>query len=682
MRSILVFALWASGTIAVPMVERDDDDPLSQAIVALSDIPEYVEPKLNRDITDFLAIGDSFSAGISADVPADEMNWYCSRFKQSYPNQMHNSDRFPGHSTSRTFTFGSCIGAKMKDVVEHQIELGKPGDGGYTPIGKPQVGTLSISGNDLKFGEIVNSCLYHWGISWGPCKDLLKEAHKRLDDPGQTFELEILDVIIKVLIRARTANPEFQLYITGYIRFWNAENPQCDSVTWTEFWHEEAFLTRGLRRDMNDLVLKLNERIKAVVESLSVHYPGVYFVDDFDAKFDGHRFCEEEDDPAYHEEPIAERTWFIHWKTPYEDKKKALAIGSGDTYYDQINSILIPEKDGKSTKDQIEEVDHDLAQLNPAYESYDAMTKELNRLAEEDPVKYSVLPLTWTRVMHPKGSGYKAMADSVIDKILQFSATGADGDNDNGGDDDDSDDDEDGSDEEDREYPCVPDARPEYTSAVCQCSTTVDGEVQALTTSMIDNACDAYTAYPTDATTQAPAATQGPTEKPWTTTIDGTVLAYDAYTVMYGGVYEDVQITYTVGVGDPETISVPAPTQTDVDNEGGGECGTADALSKEGLGEACDRAIGMFEDDHIYKQFTSRYSRSEKGILAAASLGQAACYANFECEKYGNGMSGKLIKEAREYAKSNNDIWMCGHIKLSNSCEIKMNYCTECKSHG
>ena len=107
-----------------------------------------------------------------------------------------------------------------------------------------------------------------------------------------------------------------------------------------------------------------------------------------------------------------------------------------------------------------------------------------------------------------------------------------------------------------------------------------------------------------------------------------------------------ITVTHTIGIGDAETLSVPAPTQTAVDNDGNGQCGTADGPSREGLGEACDRAVGQFEDDVTYKEFTSRYSRSKKGILIAASLGQAACYVDFECEEYGGGMTGKQIKEA------------------------------------
>lgn len=146
-------ALLVSSVTAFPLITRDED-PNVASIVAAANIPKYVAPT-SRDITDWLAIGDSFSAGISADVPADELNWSCSRFKQSYPNQMNENPRFPGHSTSRTFVFGACSGGKMEDLIAHQIELGNPDlNANYPKIGKPQVGTVSIGGNDLKFGEV------------------------------------------------------------------------------------------------------------------------------------------------------------------------------------------------------------------------------------------------------------------------------------------------------------------------------------------------------------------------------------------------------------------------------------------------------------------------------------------------------------------------------------------------
>jgi hypothetical protein len=126
-------------------------------------VPKYIDHDQNLEITEWLAIGDSFSAGISADGPSDEINWRCSRFKMSYPYQMQTSDQMPGNKTSRKFTFGSCTGESMSDVVNNQIALGEPSSGAtYPKIGDPQVVTLSVSGNDVGFGDVVNNCLYHW----------------------------------------------------------------------------------------------------------------------------------------------------------------------------------------------------------------------------------------------------------------------------------------------------------------------------------------------------------------------------------------------------------------------------------------------------------------------------------------------------------------------------------------
>ena len=71
--------------------------------------------------------------------------------------------------------------------------------------------------------QIVNACLYHW-VGYGNCNELLKEAHTALDDPGKLFEYKVVDVLANIMARARGANPNFQLYVTGYIQFWNDGN--------------------------------------------------------------------------------------------------------------------------------------------------------------------------------------------------------------------------------------------------------------------------------------------------------------------------------------------------------------------------------------------------------------------------------------------------------------------------
>ncbi|KAJ4265326.1 hypothetical protein NW762_004611 [Fusarium torreyae] len=233
-------------------------------------------------------------------------------------------------------------------------------------------------------------------------------------------------------------------------------------------------------------------------------------------------------------------------------------------------------------------------------------------------------------------------------------------------------------------YPCGVFGGPRVATPYCQCSTTVSGKQYVATTTLVDGQCAAYTEFPSkiDPATEAPPPTDAPINEPLTQTDDGTVLAWSSYKLVYNQVYKDVTVTYSSGLGPARTIATPVPTQTAVDNDGSGQCGTSDGLSKSGLGEACDRAINEFDDDTIYTDYATRYSRSNKGILMAASFGQAACIAKFSCDDYGIGMSGKLIKEAREHAKANDNIWMCGHIQLSNSCRVVMDYCTNCKNEG
>ena len=43
----------------------------------------------------------------------------------------------------------------MQDLLDHQIGLGDPDlSANYPKTGEPQIGTVSIAGNDLKFGDV------------------------------------------------------------------------------------------------------------------------------------------------------------------------------------------------------------------------------------------------------------------------------------------------------------------------------------------------------------------------------------------------------------------------------------------------------------------------------------------------------------------------------------------------
>lgn len=158
--------------------------------------------------------------------------------------------------------------------------------------------------------------------------------------------------------------------------------------------------------------------IQQTVDSLEVAAGGVYFVDEFEKNFDGHRFCEVESNPTYLKLPTDERTWLINYASTYGDSASSGGLGPG-TLFDIVDSVLIPPTDGKSTLDQIKAVNGNLSLLNSAYESIDSMTASLNKLAQKD-AKYDSLPVAWARLMHPKSLGYKEISSAVIDKVLKY----------------------------------------------------------------------------------------------------------------------------------------------------------------------------------------------------------------------------------------------------------------------
>lgn len=78
--------------------------------------------------------------------------------------------------------------------------------------------------------------------------------------------------------------------------------------------------------------------------------------------------------------------------------------GETPEFFKQIDAALIPPKNGVSTEDQIKAVNGDYTQLNPAYESYNSMTKALIQLQFEggddpDLRPLPIFPTTWIRIM-------------------------------------------------------------------------------------------------------------------------------------------------------------------------------------------------------------------------------------------------------------------------------------------
>ena len=116
--------------------------------------------------------------------------------------------------------------------------------------------------------------------------------------------------------------PDFQLFLVGLPRFWNAETDQCDQVSWN-YWQEPLLLhsggekmTKERRRKMNDWILRVNDILGGVVETFRKEKETrVHFVN-YDAAFEGHRFCEDMYIEPQRNDTVRPEAYLYQYQTP------------------------------------------------------------------------------------------------------------------------------------------------------------------------------------------------------------------------------------------------------------------------------------------------------------------------------------------------------------------------------
>ena len=129
----------------------------ASSLVAASSI-QLFNAKPSQQVTDFNAIGDSFTAGIGSNGrnDYDPTSGDCRRYKEAYPYELQEDPTWDEINDNRnpTLHHGACSGATMDLMVQHQLTPGEdfrrvP----YLNFGKPQLVVLTISGNDADFGK-------------------------------------------------------------------------------------------------------------------------------------------------------------------------------------------------------------------------------------------------------------------------------------------------------------------------------------------------------------------------------------------------------------------------------------------------------------------------------------------------------------------------------------------------
>lgn len=279
--------------------------------VLAADNPSHLSSSSSRSYRHaqgFVALGDSYSAGIGTGLDGEYLTSEgdCRRGQHGYPLLLHK-DLNNATNSNTSMQWLSCTGSRTTDLLAgtplsqiSQLNTNLP----------LSFATLSIGGNDLGFFDVMNACIFRfYSFYSGTCASALAASDAALSSPD--FELR-LAVALQELLDAVSweKHPRFSVTVTGYARFFDAETPECDDMSFGVWYGEPSpKLSRDIRARMNALVTAANAKLRRTVDRVDARYEStrVLFVD-YDGLFDGHRFCE----PGV-VEPAYERveSWFF-----------------------------------------------------------------------------------------------------------------------------------------------------------------------------------------------------------------------------------------------------------------------------------------------------------------------------------------------------------------------------------
>jgi len=132
---------------------------ISAELASASFVP-YAKP--NQKVEEWIALGDSYTAGTGCNGNQEIIAADAVRGKRSYPMQMSvDTDNWAfindGDETLPRFSFHAYTGDTAQDLVIQQLKQGDYKDDKNLPrsqkFGKPQVAMLTIGGNDAMLAE-------------------------------------------------------------------------------------------------------------------------------------------------------------------------------------------------------------------------------------------------------------------------------------------------------------------------------------------------------------------------------------------------------------------------------------------------------------------------------------------------------------------------------------------------
>lgn len=211
----------------------------------------------------YVALGDSYSAGVGAEATVADQNPLdrCHRTSKAYYHEVSKAFRFAKGSA-----FWACSGAKTGDVLK--------GRGGEPPqIGRigadTSLVTISIGGNDVGFSRVLAGCVVRLPWSKG-CTAQGEEIAGRMAELRRSLP----DLIAKITERA----PRARVIVMGYPKaFSEVSGADGDNITVSD--------QRWLNARTYDLDRLIRQSVaEADARKVSGRRPGsVEFVDAYSA---------------------------------------------------------------------------------------------------------------------------------------------------------------------------------------------------------------------------------------------------------------------------------------------------------------------------------------------------------------------------------------------------------------
>jgi hypothetical protein len=152
----------------------------------------------HRQRSGFVALGDSYSAGIGTGLDGPEND--CRQGAHAHPALIaHDLAAGQGGFNHTAFQFLSCTGSTTAQILAGGDDSQMDAVNGTLPI---DFVLLSVGGNDLGFFEVMNACIFRfYNFYSGTCEAALQHSQELLD--SDEFEQSLQVIIIELLAKVR-----------------------------------------------------------------------------------------------------------------------------------------------------------------------------------------------------------------------------------------------------------------------------------------------------------------------------------------------------------------------------------------------------------------------------------------------------------------------------------------------